>query len=53
MVAAFHQPGIHIKIKDIVISCREAKENTGEVVTVEFAAPVSASFDTYTRAEYL
>ena len=53
MVAAFHQPGIHVKIKDIVIGCREAKENTREVVAIEFAAPVAASFDTHTRTEYL
>jgi hypothetical protein len=53
VVAAFHQPGIHIKINDIVIGCREAKENTREVVAIEFAAPVAASFDTHTRTENL
>ena len=53
MVAAFHQAGIQVKINDIVIGCSEAKENTCEVVAIEFAAPVSASFDTHTRTEDL
>jgi len=53
VVAAFHQAGIHVKIKDIVIGCSEAKENTCEVVAIKFAAPVSASFDAYTRTKYL
>ena len=52
-MAAFHQSGIHIKINDIVIGCREAKENAREVVAIEFAVPVAASFDTHTRTKYL
>jgi len=52
-MAAFHQSGIHIEINDVVISCCEAKENTGKVIAIEFAVPVTASFDTHTGTKYL
>jgi hypothetical protein len=47
VMALFHKTRIQVEISDIVIGCRKTKEDPREVVTVEFAASVSAAFDAH------
>ncbi len=51
MVTAFDQFRVHIDIDDVLIRGVISDEDSGEVVAIQLAAPITSLFDALPRAK--
>ena len=47
MVAAFYNTLLQIKVADVMVGCSEAKEDTSEIIVIQFPASVTAALDAH------
>jgi hypothetical protein len=51
MVAVLNNARVQIKVNYILISSRVPEKYTGEVMAIQFGAPVTRTFNTYSRTK--
>ena len=51
MMACFLDTGVDVDVSDVITCSCEAKEDTSEIVAVEFCTPVATALNTDPRAK--